>query len=294
MIQKSDQYDILIVDDTQDSLKLLSRILDERGYQVRAVTNGRQALKSVEVSLPDLILMDVKIPEMDGYEVCRRVKAKEHSRNVPVIFISADAETAEKVHGFEVGAVDFIIKPYEEQEVLARVQTHLRIRELTESLEEKVRQRTEKMEAANRALKALLDQREIEKESIEQTIVADLKRYVFPYLEEIDQLNIDDVKPYVNIIRANIKQLISPDSKRLSALYHNFTPSEIKVVDLIRQGKSSKSIAAQLKTSHRTVEKHRNNIRKKLGILNKKVNLNTYLLSIQLTFNTLFEEKRSN
>jgi DNA-binding response OmpR family regulator/DNA-binding CsgD family transcriptional regulator len=280
MIKNTDQYDILIVDDTPDSLELLGRILEERGYRVRAATNGRHALKSVEASLPDLILLDVKMPEMDGYEVCRRLKANEHSRNIAVIFISAYGETAEKVHGFKVGAVDFISKPYEAQEVLVRVQTHLRLRELTERLEEKVRQRTEKLADANQALNTLLNQREIEKESIEQTIVTNIERFVFPYLEEIDQLNIDKVKPFVNIIRANIEQLISPFSKRLSGVYLDFTPAEIKVADLIRQGQSTKSIAEQFNTSPRTVEKHRNNIRKKLGILNKKVNLNTYLKSL--------------
>jgi DNA-binding response OmpR family regulator/DNA-binding CsgD family transcriptional regulator len=281
MIQNTDQYDILIVDDTPDSLGLLNRILEERGYRVRAATNGRHALKAVEVRLPDLILLDVKMPEMDGYEVCRRLKANEQSRNVPVIFISAYGEIAEKVHGFKVGAVDFITKPYEEQEVLARVQTHLRLRELTERLEEKVSQRTEKLAAANKALKALLDQREIEKESIEQTMVANFKRFVFPYLEELDRLKPgDDAKPYVNIIRTNVEKLISPISSRLSGVYQDFTPAEMKVADLIRQGKSTKSIAKQLNTSPRTVEKHRNNIRKKLGILNKKVNLSTYLKSL--------------
>lgn len=153
MIQNPDQYDILIVDDTPDSLGFLSRILEVSGFRVRAATNGRHALKSVEARLPGLILLDVRMPEMDGYEVCRRLKASKHSRNVPVIFISALGETAEKLRGFKAGAVDFITKPYEEQEVLARVQTHLRLRELTEHLEHKVNQRTADLTLANRQLK---------------------------------------------------------------------------------------------------------------------------------------------
>ena len=108
MTQKTDKYDILIVDDARDSLELLNRILEERGYRVRPANSGRLALKSVAARLPDLILLDVKMPEMDGFEVCRRLKADEHSRNVPVIFISAYGETAGKVHGFKSGAVDFI------------------------------------------------------------------------------------------------------------------------------------------------------------------------------------------
>jgi DNA-binding CsgD family transcriptional regulator len=140
---------------------------------------------------------------------------------------------------------------------------------------------TEKLTDANRALKALLDQREIEKKSIEQTMVINLKRYVFPYLEELDRLQIaDDVQSCVNTIRTNIEQLISPVSKRLSGAYLDLTPTEIKVADLIRQNMPTKSIAEKLNTSPSTVEKHRNKIRKKLNILHKKVNLNTYLNSL--------------
>ncbi|MGD9009890.1 MAG: response regulator, partial [Desulfobacteraceae bacterium] len=121
LIQKTDQYNILIVDDTLDSLELLGRILEAQGYRVRPAPNGRLALKSVSARLPDLILLDVKMPEMDGYEVCRRLKSNEKSRNVPVIFISAHGEMAKKVEGFKAGGVDFITKPFEREEVLARV-----------------------------------------------------------------------------------------------------------------------------------------------------------------------------
>ena len=136
-------------------------------------------------------------------------------------------------------------------------------------------------EKANEALKALLDQREIEKKSIEQSMVTNLKRFVFPYLEDLErQNNANDRKAYVNIIRKNIEQLISPVSKSLSGAYLDLTPTEIKIADLIQQGKSTKSIAAALNTSISTVEKHRNKIRNKLGILKKKVNLHTYLNSL--------------
>jgi PAS domain S-box-containing protein len=145
MIHNSDRYDILIVDDAPESLELLGRMLKERGYRVRPSPNGRFALASVAARLPDLILLDVKMPEMDGFEVCRRLKSKEHSRKVPVIFISAHGETANKVKGFENGGVDYIAKPFEREEVLARVGLHLRLHELTERLEQKVDQRTKQL-----------------------------------------------------------------------------------------------------------------------------------------------------
>ena len=95
---------MLIVDDTIDNLRLLSDILDNRGYDVRAVTSGWQALQSVERDAPDLILLDITMPDMDGYEVCRRLRAQPASQDVPVIFLTALNETADKVRAFETGA----------------------------------------------------------------------------------------------------------------------------------------------------------------------------------------------
>lgn len=141
--------------------------------------------------------------------------------------------------------------------------------------------KTVNQEKANEALKALLDQREIEKRAIEQTMVANLKRYVFPYLDDMEHLkNGEGVQDYTRIIRTNIEQLVSPVSRNLAGAYQNLTPSEIKVADLIRQGRSTKSIADLLALSPSTVEKHRNGIRKKLNILKQKVNLYTFLNSL--------------
>ena len=153
MIQNTDQYEILIVDDAQDSLEILRHILKEHGYRVRPAINGRHALKSVAARLPDLILLDVNMPEMDGYEVCRRLKSKEHSRNVPVIFISAYSDTTKKIEGFKAGGVDYIAKPFEREEVLARVESHLRFHRLAEYREQEVHQRTEELTLANQQLR---------------------------------------------------------------------------------------------------------------------------------------------
>jgi len=137
------------------------------------------------------------------------------------------------------------------------------------------------LEKANQALKALLDQREIEKRSIEQAMVGNLKRFVFPYLNELADLKIsDEAKIYLNIIRTNIEQLVSPVSKTLSGAYLDLTPMEIRVADLIRQGESTKAIADLMNMSTSTVSIHRNNIRKKLKLINKKVNLYSYLNSL--------------
>lgn len=128
---------ILVVDDSPASLKLLTEILTNHGYHVRPATSGTLALRSVAVESPDIILLDVKMPEMDGYELCRCLKSDEKSRYIPVIFISALDEIPDKVKGFEAGGVDFISKPFEMEEVLARVETHLRLRSLQKQLEER-------------------------------------------------------------------------------------------------------------------------------------------------------------
>jgi PAS domain S-box-containing protein len=169
MIQSTKQYDILIVDDNPDNLKLLSRMLKERGCRIRPAANGRHCLKSVAARLPDLILLDVKMPVMDGYEVCRRLKADQHSRNVPVIFISALGETAKKVEGFKAGGVDYITKPFQAEEVLARVRIHLQLRELTECLEHKVTERTEALHSANAQLQHELAERKQTEEALRKS-----------------------------------------------------------------------------------------------------------------------------
>ena len=151
--KKSDRQDILVVDDTLANLQVLTDILKEQGYRVRPASSGSLALRSVAAELPDLILLDIKMPDMDGYEVCRHLKADEHSCKIPVIFISALTGTAQKIEGFKAGGVDFISKPFEPEEVLARVRTHLQLYELTEHLEKKVDERTRSLSAVNKQLK---------------------------------------------------------------------------------------------------------------------------------------------
>ncbi|MCK5196618.1 MAG: response regulator [Desulfobulbaceae bacterium] len=126
---------VLIVDDNPANLRLLSGILSENGYKVRPAPSGALALQSVRSTLPDMVLLDIKMPGMDGYEVCRQLKADERTSDVPVLFISALAEVADKVKGFAVGGVDYITKPFQHEEVLARVRTHLELRRLQTQLE---------------------------------------------------------------------------------------------------------------------------------------------------------------
>lgn len=153
---------ILVVDDTPANLQLLSGILKAQGYKVRPVTSGAQALSAAAASPPDLVLLDITMPEMDGFEVCRRMREIPGLADVPVLFISALSETLDKVRAFSAGGVDYVTKPFEAEEVEARVATHLKLRSLrlelerhNERLEDEVRARTRDLEAANERLRLL-------------------------------------------------------------------------------------------------------------------------------------------
>lgn len=127
--------DILIIDDTPENLNLLNAMLTTQGYKVRRVTKGFVGLRGAQAAPPDLILLDVNMPQMNGYEVCQHLKTDDRTREIPVIFISALTDVLDKVRAFSVGGVDYITKPFQVEEVLARIETHLTIRKLQQQLQ---------------------------------------------------------------------------------------------------------------------------------------------------------------
>jgi DNA-binding response OmpR family regulator/DNA-binding CsgD family transcriptional regulator len=171
--EKSMASNIVVVDDTPENLHVLVQLLQEQGYRVRPAPNGTHALATVLKEPPDLILLDIMMPEMNGYEVCRQLKADDRTRDIPVIFISALDEAIDKATAFSVGGLDYVTKPFQAEEVLARVKTHLTLRHLqqelqqnnralasaNETLEEKVQLRTAELAQANQDLQAEIEQR---------------------------------------------------------------------------------------------------------------------------------------
>jgi putative two-component system response regulator len=129
---------LLVVDDVPDNLELLARLFKEEGYQVRLAPSGAMALKAVQAQLPDLILLDINMPEMNGFEVCRHLKEQERWRQIPIVFISALGDAKAKVEAFEAGGVDYVTKPFQFTEVAARVRTHLQLHFYQENLEQMV------------------------------------------------------------------------------------------------------------------------------------------------------------
>lgn len=161
------QSDILIVDDSPENLRLLTRILTKRGYKVRQAKSGAMALQSIDVLAPDLILLDIMMPGMDGYEVCQRLKANPKTEDTPVIFLSALHGVLDKVKAFQMGGVDYISKPFQLEEVIARVQSQLvlvsaqrQIRQLNAELEARVQRRTAQLEKMNQKLQREIDEHE--------------------------------------------------------------------------------------------------------------------------------------
>ena len=137
---------ILLVDDIPENLQLLSDLLVKLGYTVRSVTSGRMALKTVKVKRPDVILLDIKMPEMDGYQVCQALKADENLRSIPVIFISALDDVFDKVTAFKSGGIDYITKPFQIEEVVARLDNQLIIQRQQRLLEQEITTRRETQE----------------------------------------------------------------------------------------------------------------------------------------------------
>lgn len=129
--------DILIVDDTPVNLRALAHILTGEGYKVRKALNGQMALTACQTTVPDLILLDILMPDIDGYEVCSRLKANERTREIPVIFLSALDDPSDKVKAFNAGGTDYISKPFQVEEILARVATQLRVQHLKRQLAER-------------------------------------------------------------------------------------------------------------------------------------------------------------
>ena len=176
---------ILIVDDTETNVRLLSHVLRQAGFNIIVAFNGADAMELATKRTPDLILLDIMMPEMDGFEVCARLKADEPLSEIPVIFLSALSDTTDKIEGFNAGGVDYITKPFQKDEVLARIQTHLYLRKLQ-------RERNERIQ--------ILIEREIElsllnkrKDDLVRMVSHDMKNPIMGIIGLIDILKEDEL-----------------------------------------------------------------------------------------------------
>ena len=196
---------ILIVDDKPENLKVLLGALKEYGGEISIAQSGQETLDLMDTFFPDIILLDVMMPDMNGFETCRRLKDNEATKDIPVIFMTALSDTVDKLNGFEVGGVDYITKPFQHEEVLARVKAHLTIRNLQEDL----RQKSEELQKANAS-----------KDKFFSIIAHDL-RSPFSGLLGITEIIIENIESYT---RENIKDSIiklKGSAERLFKLLEN-------------------------------------------------------------------------
>jgi len=225
------QGNILVVDDTPANLRLLAEMLTDRGYTVRPVPNGKLALWGARGKTPpDLILLDIMMPDMDGYEVCQQLKADERTRDIPVIFLSALDDVLDKIKAFSVGGVDYITKPFEDQEVLARVETHLELKHAREKLQQ---QNRELIEAARL------------REDVERITRHDLKTPLnsiigFPQVMMRDGNLTAKQSEYLKIIKnAGLTMLnminLSLDMFKMESGTYKFKPVPVNVLPTIRR-----------------------------------------------------------
>jgi CheY-like chemotaxis protein len=154
------QMKILLVDDTPANIDVLRSMLSEEGYEISIAMTGEKALALVEKSRPDLILLDVMMPGIDGFKTCERLKANPKNKDIPVIFVTAKTETEDIVRGFQVGSVDYIAKPFKREEVISRVQTHLKIQQLIqekESLNKQLMDQNDELIASQNQYRVILE-----------------------------------------------------------------------------------------------------------------------------------------
>jgi DNA-binding NarL/FixJ family response regulator len=241
---------------------------------------------------PDLMLMDIVMPgKLDGISSASKINK---ALNIPVIFLTAYADEEMIERAKPIGPYAYVLKPLQERQLLAAIEIALhknimqqKLKEAHDMLERRVEERTrelriksENLEEMNTALKVLLKKREEDKNELEEKVIYNVKELILPFLEKLKRSKLDHrQQTCVDIIASNLNDIVAPFAKTLSTRYLNLTPSEIQIANLVKHGKTTKDIADLLNLSTRTIESHRDSIRQKLGIKNKRANLRTHLMS---------------
>ena len=256
MKTKTDEASILIVDDTPDNLRLLSQVLTQNGYRVRAVSSGEQALVAVDAAPPDLILLDIMMPGIDGYAVCKHLKTQARTKEIPVIFISALDQPINRVKAFAAGGVDYVTKPFQYDEVLARVRTHVGLYLLHQTLLNEIAQR-EQDQAMLRRYADELETQNAELDAFAHTVAHDLKNplgLLMGYsslLKKPTTLTEDALTTIAQSITKNVSKMNNiVDELLLLSSVRNIEHIELSPLDMSQLIQEARNRIGDLTTTH--------------------------------------------
>jgi DNA-binding response OmpR family regulator len=270
---------ILIVDDIPSNIRLMVSILDEHGYSVSYAQSGKDAIKLCEKTSFDLILLDIMMPGMDGFEVCVEIKAMPTYEEIPIIFLTARTDQGSILKGFEKGGVDYVTKPFNEKELLVRIRTHLELKHTRDALETELSFK-KKIMTEN----ALYITRRTE---LSNAIIKDLRLINVETQNQYSDTILSAIAKLRNLIKGQewkefevrFEEEHSKFRETLTLMHPDLTPNEIKLCSFLRLNMSSKEISEITQQSVRALETARSRMRKKIG-LSRSNNLVQYLHEI--------------
>jgi len=238
---------ILVVDDNAYNLEILSKILEAQGYQTRVANNGQAALRTLQFKTPDLVLLDIMLPDMLGYEVCRRIKNNPKTQNIPVLFISALEETNDKLEGFAAGGVDYITKPFQHKEVLARIGSHLTLHYLRQQLAQKNQKLTAEIEERQKAEAALQESKSKTEDALAQLQKMQVELVHSEKMASLGQLiagiahEINSPLAALSSSTEHLKNTLQERLPQLPQFLHNLTSAQAQQFFLMLQQASAQS-----------------------------------------------------
>jgi DNA-binding NarL/FixJ family response regulator len=277
----------LLIEDNPGDVRLIQEMLSEANpgaCQITVFDRLDGARSALEHGGYDVVLLDLTLPDSTGLATLSRLRPT--VATAAVIVLTGLNDEAAAVQALREGAQDYLVKDRMSPEVLWRSIRYAIERKQVElkllARERELEHQTRDLEEVNAALKVLLKQREADKTELEERIVANFRELVRPLLEKLKKSGLSDrQKAFVEIAENELNNILAPFLRKVSTGHLKLTPTEIQVANLVKHGKSTKEIADLMHLSAKTVQVNRNNIRRKLGIINKKINLRTYLLSVK-------------